>query len=208
MKVIKLWLAPFTDVENTLEYLACDLHVRVRGRHKQMFWKSYEIWQCSQTSERRLSSLQGKILSQPSLRCFLHVPCRLMSLKFLGKLEKEWLETCWKMEKQIIQWLFFHRVASLHRKPINFKIALIASHKLPHLSQSFQRSSLERTEWIMWKMVCVCFIGGISGIWLFKVPRCSQLCFCWVCACQGCNNMWSQKDGRIIAYKWRERRIW
>lgn len=47
-----------------------------------MFWNSYEIWQCTQTSETKLSSVQGKILFQPPLNCFLHVPCRQMSLKF------------------------------------------------------------------------------------------------------------------------------
>lgn len=59
-------------------------------------------------------------------------------------------------------------------------------------------------------MVCVCvffFIGGISGIWLFKVPRCSQLCFCWLCARQGCNNTWSQSDWGIIAHKWGEQEM-
>lgn len=107
---------------------------------------------------RNFPACKGKSLSQPSLKCFLHVPYRQMIRKFLGKLEKEALEICWKMGK-IIQWLFFpHQVASLHWKPFNFKIALIASHKLPHGSQPFQRCSFKKTEWIMWKMVCVCFL--------------------------------------------------
>lgn len=70
--------------------------------------------------------------------------------------------------------------------------------KAPHGSPSFHSSSLERSEWIMWKKmpVCVFFIGGISGISLLNVPPCSLVCFCWVSARQGSNNLWWVVTGR------------
>lgn len=95
-------------------------------------------------------------------------PTDRWSSGFLGTLAKEPLEICWTMEKIIIQWLFFfsHQVASPFKKPFNFKIALIASHKLPHGSQPLQRCSLEKTEWIMWKNgVCLCFFFYWRNFW-------------------------------------------
>lgn len=69
--------------------------------------------------------------------------------------------------------------------------------KAPHGSPSFHSSSLERSEWIMWKKTPVFFfIGGISGISLLNVPPCSVLCFCWASARQGSNNMWWVVTGR------------
>lgn len=133
-------LAPFTNVDWTL--LAFDLRVRVRRRHKQMFWKSYETWQCNQTSETKLSSLQGKKSLSTIPEMF---PARSLQTDDPQVFGKTWIGTTGNLledgENNYSVAFFSHQVTSLHWKPFNFKIALIASHKLPHGSQPFQRCS-------------------------------------------------------------------